>query len=682
MSDSQKKFMSDKDNKYRVKKLIKLTEKLNEVPDIEEELDDMKITKIKKYKNYDLVKVTINELKLILPNYNLKEGTYLNYLGIEKIEKDLYSIQLDIYIEKFIKINLNEISFEENCNLIYHLYDTDGNNEISIDEFNRLMKHYSDFNNLEFNEEQVKIISQEIFKKIDIENQGFISKNDLIKYLSQYNGNRDIELTLNPFLKLKTNQAVTKVKAKKSLFDQEMSDRLLRKMMRKKHRFWLQKYWNLNKGTIITIFIYFIFLIGISYIYQLFESKTRWKSTVWARAFASGIFINIGLMLIFMSLTFMTWLNKMGASKYLPLKDTKLNHQFCGYVLIVCTIFHVILHLAIEFPEMVKITSTKPHDAYVTNTWLTFSNQTGLFGFLSLVIFAPVMIFPLISWIKKNCYEVFYLTHKLYYLGLIFMGIHAKTTNTKRFGFIIYMSIPLLIFLIEQIIRLVRFFTLKTTVNNLKYLESGVILLELKKPKNFEFLCGQWAYIQIPKISSLQWHPFTMASNPEDKDIVYFYISPVGGWTKNLKSLHDTFIKETEMIEIGSKNELKLEFVNEQLVARLDGPFGAPAEHFKSYEHLMFIASGVGATPFSSILISLLHMMRKNETIPFKSLSFYWLQRQYSKVDYLNDILGEVLKYDTQKIMDLNVFITGAQPKTDLRYSFHLDRFYLLMVLN
>ena len=663
MKSTKKEFMSDKDNKYRVKKLIKLTQRLTEDPNIEDELDDMKVTKINKYKDYNLVKVTEEELKQILPNYNLKEGTYLKYLGIEKIEKDLYSIQLDIYIEKFIKINLNEITFEENCSLIFHLYDTDNNNKISTDEFNRLMKHYSDFNNLEFNEDHVKLISQQIFKKIDEKNQGYISKTDLIKYLSQYNGNRDFELCINPFQKLKTNQAVSK--AKNSLNDQVMNDKLERRMMRKKNRSWLKKFWNLNKKIIITIFAYFVFLIVVAAIYQVFEANRRWKSTLWARAFASGIFINVGLMLLFMSLTFMTWLNKMGASKYLPLKDTKLNHQFCGYVLIICAFVHVILHLAVEYPAIAKITATKPDDAYVTVAWLTFSNQTGLFGFLSLLVFAPVMVIPLISWIKKNKFEIFYLTHKLYYIGLVFMGIHAHVnTNSKRAGFIIYMSIPLFIFLIEQIIRFVRFFTLKTTVNNLKYLESGVLLLELKKPKSFEFLCGQWAHIQIPQISSLQWHPFTMASNPEEKDVVYFYISPVGNWTNDLKSIQDSGKKD---IEKGAKNDLKQELMSKQLVARLDGPFGAPAEHFKSYEHLMFIASGVGATPFSSILMSLLHMMRKNEAIPFKSLSFYWLQRQYSKADYLNDILGDVLKHDKKKIMDLNVFITGAQPKYDLR---------------
>ena len=107
--------------------------------------------------------------------------------------------------------------------------------------------------------------------------------------------------------------------------------------------------------------------------------------------------------------------------------------------------------------------------------------------------------------------------------------------------------------------------------------------------------------------------------------------------------------------------------IEEEIITYIDGPFGAPAEQFKSYEHLIFVASGVGATPFSSILISLLYQIKKGIKLNHKSVTFYWIQREYSKTDYLNNILEEIIKEDTDKIFDINIYITGAQQKYDFR---------------
>ncbi len=79
------------------------------------------------------------------------------------------------------------------------------------------------------------------------------------------------------------------------------------------------------------------------------------------------------------------------------------------------------------------------------------------------------------------------------------------------------------------------------------------------------------------------------------------------------------------------------------------------------------MASGVGATPFSSILISILYQLKKGEKLNFKSISFYWIQREYCKTDYLNNLLEEIVVEDKEKICEVNIFITGAQQKYDCR---------------
>jgi predicted ferric reductase len=676
---NNKKFMDYKDNATRIKRLKEQTKKLSE-DDFDNELDDMKITKLEKYKDMDLVMVTESDLKEILPNYDLKEGGYLSYLGINKKDKDTYSLQLDIYTEKFIKINLNEITFEENVDVLFNLYDNDHNGKISKEEFNRLMSLFSKFNQLEFSDQSLDVIADYMFKEIDRNNRGYIDKTCFTNYMNQYKDRVGVELSLNPFKKINTIDAVSKVQITRQTTNEKYNNpdshdarKEMERITRKKHRPWYKKFWELNKKMIIWTLIYFAYLVIFSEIHREFEGRfntnRRYKSTLAARWFAGIIFFNIQLLLLFMSNAFITFISSYKwARKYLPLGDTKYYHSFCGVVLTIALVVHISLHIFVEFVEIERQTSKKKKDAYVTVAWLIFANETGLWGFFSTLVFLPVLVFPLIPYIREKKYEIFWYSHKLVYLGLITLLIHAYTPDTYRWPYFIYLIIPILIFIFELCLRLYRYFNNKTTIKQLKYLDSGVIVLELEKPKKFSYLCGQYASINIPQISFMQWHPFTFASSPED-DTIYFYISPAGDWTKELKSLEKHTKNNDSDMSLRGVDESREIIQKAELVCRIDGPFGAPADSFKDYEHLIFIASGVGATPFSSILVSMIYNLRKNKAMTFKSLSFYWLQRQYGKTDYLGELLEELQREDkTGKLFDINVFITGAQPKYDLRY--------------
>lgn len=43
----------------------------------------------------------------------------------------------------------------------------------------------------------------------------------------------------------------------------------------------------------------------------------------------------------------------------------------------------------------------------------------------------------------------------------------------------------------------------------------------------------------------------------------------------------------------------------------IDGPYGTPSQHIFDAEHAVLIASGIGITPFASILQSLMHRYRR-----------------------------------------------------------------------
>merc|ERR1719341_519402 len=70
-------------------------------------------------------------------------------------------------------------------------------------------------------------------------------------------------------------------------------------------------------------------------------------------------------------------------------------------------------------------------------------------------------------------------------------------------------------------------------------LPSKVTNLVIKRPKGFKFKPGDWVFINIPRVSSSEWHPFTISSAPEVTDRFTLHIRGVGSWTQRLYSLFE-----------------------------------------------------------------------------------------------------------------------------------------------
>jgi respiratory burst oxidase len=411
------------------------------------------------------------------------------------------------------------------------MFDKDYNGYISKNEASELITFFHEFNSLGFDKETVNGVVNAIFRNIDTSNQGSISKQALRKYLEKY---QDEDITINPFVKVKTSDAVTK--NKKTISNGRIpadQEKELERVLRKKQRSKIRKFWELNKKMILWSIIYAALCISSGFINRSLEGGRQYNSTKAARFFAGIIFFNLACIILFMCINTITLISTTSLKFYLPLNDIKHYHSVCGVVLAIAVIPHVLIHIFGDFSEIAAICARKPKKAYVTVAWLTFANLTGLTGVICLLLFCVMIIVPLIPYYRKKKYEVFLHTHKLFYLAMVALFLHANTPDTKRYPAIIFLSFPLFLFLIELIIRLIRFCLNKTKISRVKQLNSGVVLLEIQKPKKFSFRCGQYSQINIPSISKWEWHPFTIASSPLD-DNLYFYINPAGDWTKSL----------------------------------------------------------------------------------------------------------------------------------------------------
>jgi respiratory burst oxidase len=108
---------------------------------------------------------------------------------------------------------------------------------------------------------------------------------------------------------------------------------------------------------------------------------------------------------------------------------------------------------------------------------------------------------------------------------------------------------------------------------------------------NLDYTPGQYAELNIPQISMNEYHPFTIASAPtkQQKGRLVFYIRASGQWTNCLYNL-------VAQKEDGAP---ELEQVFSDIHVR--GPFGAPAQNYLSYKHIIVIGSGIGVSPLLSV---------------------------------------------------------------------------------
>lgn len=82
--------------------------------------------------------------------------------------------------------------------------------------------------------------------------------------------------------------------------------------------------------------------------------------------------------------------------------------------------------------------------------------------------------------------------------------------------------------------RLVRFWRSQQKVVITKVVTHPFKTIELQmKKKGFKMEVGQYIFVKCPKVSRLEWHPFTLTSAPEE-DFFSIHIRIVGDWTEGL----------------------------------------------------------------------------------------------------------------------------------------------------
>lgn len=130
--------------------------------------------------------------------------------------------------------------------------------------------------------------------------------------------------------------------------------------------------------------------------------------------------------------------------------------------------------------------------------------------------------------------------------------------------------------------------------------------------------------------------------------------------------------------------------VRKPLVVYMDGPFGAPSSHIFRAQHAVLIATGIGVTPFASILQSIMHKYWKvrhscprcahtwtsdlpQSVMNLRKVDFFWINRDQRSFEWFVNLLSQLEIEQAEqggvldRFLDMHMYITSALQKTDMK---------------
>ncbi|KAM8952253.1 NADPH oxidase 1 [Pelodytes ibericus] len=380
-------------------------------------------------------------------------------------------------------------------------------------------------------------------------------------------------------------------------------------------------------------------------------------------------------------------------------------HKLLGYTIALLTAVHTIAHLFnIErFHDAAEEIGTGTLDGVlsgISEGWLnpiqtkeqtppyvaftTIAGVTGVVITLALIL----MITSSTEFIRRCYFEVFWYTHHLFiifFAGLLIHGVgrivrgqtddslkdhsysecHDKWKTWQRAtdddddddddiecpmpvfqgnepGTWKWILAPIILYVFERILR---FYRSQQKVVVIKAVSHPSKVLEIQMQKRgFKMEVGQYIFLNCPSISTLEWHPFTLTSAPEE-DFFSVHIRSAGDWTEKL--LQDFQDK--------AENPPRLE---------VDGPFGTASEDVFQYEVSMLVGAGIGVTPFASILKSIWYKFQnEDQRLKTKKIYFYWICRETGAFAWLADLLRsleqEMISSGKDGFLNYRLFLTN-----------------------
>ncbi|KAK9757906.1 hypothetical protein RND81_01G194100 [Saponaria officinalis] len=363
----------------------------------------------------------------------------------------------------------------------------------------------------------------------------------------------------------------------------------------------------------------------------LIHGHQRWKAKWGTTVFRLGLTGNICLALLFYPVTRGSTILKMfGLTSEACIKY----HIWLGHIVMAFFTAHGLGYLLLWAVSGQLSKALKWDKVGVSN----IAGEVSLLGGLILWI----TTFPKI---RRKMFELFFYTHYFYIIFMLFFFLHVGVSYA-------FYSLPgFYLFLVD---RYLRFLQSRQGVQLLsaRVLQCGTFELNFAKNPSLSYNPTSIVFVNIPALSRLQWHPFTITSSSGlESDRVSVVIKVEGSWTRNAYEVVSTSIVD-------------------RLEVSIEGPYGPSSNNFQRYETLMMISGGSGITPFFSIIRELL--FTTSSTLNYQTPKILLISSFKTSKDLsmLNLILPQSnTQFDLTKLdLQIKAYVTREKQQTTLDY--------------
>lgn len=341
--------------------------------------------------------------------------------------------------------------------------------------------------------------------------------------------------------------------------------------------------------------------------------------------------------------------------RFLPLDESQWFHRQVAYSMLIWTIVHVSAHYVNFFN--VERTQIRP----VTAVEIHYAQAGGITGHIMLLCML-LMYTTAHAKIRQQSFETFWYTHHLFIPFMLGLYTHATgcfvRDTTDPFS-------PFAgeefwkhcigyqgwrwelwaggLYFAERVYREVRARRETKIVRVVRH-PYDAMEIQFKKP-SMKYKAGQWLFLQVPEVSRQQWHPFTITSCPFD-DYISVHVRQVGDFTRALGDALGAGPAQAKLYDDVDPNgmyEVALQNIDRMPELRIDGPYGAPAEDVFDNEIAILIGTGIGVTPWASILKNIWHL--RNSSKPptrLRRVEFIWVCKDTTSFEWFQILLSSL----------------------------------------
>ena len=260
-------------------------------------------------------------------------------------------------------------------------------------------------------------------------------------------------------------------------------------------------------------------------------------------------------------------------------------HSLAGFCTLLHTFGHVLFHIIYQtiYRDNGFIQSFKQKSLLrllCTGRWTAYTTDIlsgdAITGFTLVAMILLMAATALTRGRSSYAYKVFTHMHLLYILWLGMIVLHVPPLWPYFLAVAVLMVCD----------RGYDFFLLTThsTLAHSRPCSSGVTFLSVPYSQ-YSGYPGSYYRIKVPAISSIEWHPFSLAGSKTSHHLTFF-VASTGDWTARLH----------EIVTDARRRALTKVLVQ--------GPFYAPAKEAlrRPTSSVLLVASGIGITPFFSVM--------------------------------------------------------------------------------